>query len=72
MKTIEIMCDECGRDLTEIVGGVEYRLVWDSKKMDDKGFDIDEVKHFMTSVPFASRETEHHFCSKSCLKKWLK
>ena len=72
MKTIEIMCDECGRDLTEIAGSVEYRLVWNSKKMEDKGFDIDGIKRFVTRSPFENTETEYHFCSKSCLKRWLK
>jgi len=71
MKTIKIMCDECERDLTEVTGGVEYRLIFDWRKTDNKGFDIGGIKYFWEHSPFESRETEYHFCSKSCLKKYI-
>jgi len=64
MKKTEIICDACGRDLTDAGAMPTYRLALFPEAVPNSGGVICSV----AVAPAISRP--HHFCDLTCLDAW--
>lgn len=64
MRTTEIKCDKCGKDLTYTGNCEDYYLTLGSAPKVGRG----NFRTLMAVTPPIDRE--HHFCNLACLDKW--
>ena len=62
MKTVEVLCDGCGKDITDTREMPSYRIGVYCEKLPHTS---NIVLGVMVSPPL---NREHHFCGLSCLK----
>lgn len=65
MKTVDISCDGCGRDLTTTGNMVDYRLLLTSENIAPSG----PTATAMMVYPAIMQPA--HFCGLHCLRGWL-
>ena len=66
MKSTKIVCDNCEKDLTEVIDGYDvYRLSLNSQEI----YNTSDISFGRTGPSLIERE--HHFCNIGCLKKWI-
>lgn len=65
MKTVKVVCDGCGSDLTTRTNSVDYRLVLDSENKPGYG------AGFYTDMGiYPAVDRPYHFCGLKCLDRW--
>lgn len=71
MKTVTIVCDACGNDITFTTNCAEYRLVLGNEGM-NHDLSADGIAGVtMMNLP-PSLDRTHHFCHLHCLQDWIK
>lgn len=65
MKTVQVICDGCGADLTTRSNSVDYRLVLTSEDKPGRGFGA-----YTDMMIYPPLERAHHFCGLTCLDHW--
>lgn len=64
-KTVEIVCDSCGNDLTQSSNCVDYRLALVNER-------VPSVSGVVTSMgAYPAIKHDAHFCEIACLRDWL-
>ena len=66
MKKIEIICDECGSDLTSHDDGTDEFMLCLSCSLIPN---ISDTRYCMVYHPILDRD--YHFCGLGCLREWL-
>ena len=64
-KTVEIKCDQCGRDLSATENCVDYRLALLNQEIPSRG---GAVTSMMRYPPL---DQDAYFCGTRCLKAWV-
>lgn len=65
MRTVEIKCDACARDLTTRSNSVDYRLILQTE--DKPGYGAGAYTDMMIYPPV---DRPYHFCGLGCLDRW--
>lgn len=64
-RTLEIICDGCGQDLTTTGNCVDYRLCLENEGIPSRG----GIVTAMAAYPALERDA--YFCDMRCLLKWI-
>ena len=64
-KTVEIKCDQCGRDLSATGNCIDYRLALLNQEIPTQG----GANTLMMSYPALDQDS--YFCGTRCLKAWI-
>jgi hypothetical protein len=67
MKTEQVTCDYCGRDLTYTSNSDSYRLVLNNQRIPIDP-EITQITDMMMTPPIKKTA---HFCWLECLKGWV-
>lgn len=65
MKTLTVICDSCGRDLTTTGNCVDYRIALVNENIQSRGGAVTA----MMAYPHLKRDA--HFCGVKCLVTWV-
>lgn len=65
MKTSQVNCDACGKDITATTNCIDWRIELSCQKLATLG----GVVTSMCAEPELKRN--HHFCGLNCLLKWV-
>lgn len=64
-KTVQVLCDGCGRDLTTRSNMVDYRLVLSSESKPGRGAGVHTAMMIYSPV-----DRDYYFCVLPCLDYW--
>lgn len=65
-KSVSVICDHCGRDLTTTGNSIDYRIAVLNQPIPVRGGGV--VTNMMI---YPKLEADAYFCGCECLKRWV-
>lgn len=65
MRTVEITCDNCAKDLSWSTNSVDWRLSLQNQQIPSHALAVTDM------MIYPSIEADAHFCGLGCLQEWL-